>query len=65
MIGISPVQNFVLSYKCKDCGNKFCLLFGLIFKKCPLCGGSRVKIGIRTVVSTCNPLDRLKDLIID
>jgi Zn finger protein HypA/HybF involved in hydrogenase expression len=43
---ITPMPKLTVLYKCRDCGHKSRTLFGLVTKKCPCCGGSRLKIAV-------------------
>jgi len=41
---VTPSPKLTLLYKCLDCGHKFCLLYGIMRKKCPKCGSTRIKV---------------------
>jgi rRNA maturation endonuclease Nob1 len=49
-----PKPSFV--YKCKNCGKKIKLIYGLLFKKqCPCCGSHDVKLSIGLVEESSCP----------
>ena len=43
---VSPPPRLAVLYKCQDCGNKLSLLKAILRKKCPACGGSRLKLSV-------------------